>query len=253
MINGFTRISPSDRPDYRDLISDVSKAVWPEFMLHDPVADEHWDGLFANFAAFQFALVHDESGAVAGIANSVPLSWELTVDDLPDEGWDWALIKSASDRRMGEAPNVLCALQISVSPGFQGHGLSSVFISEMVELARSAGLPKVIVPVRPRKKDKYPLASIDSYVTWVGDKGLPYDPWLRVHVRNGGRIVKPCPLAMRIVGTVHEWEQWTGLRFFESGEYVVPGALVPVTMELSQDIGTYLEPNVWVVHEVIRI
>ena len=65
MINGFTRISPIDRPDYRALISDVSQAVWPEFMLHDPIANEHWDGIFANFAAFQFALVHDESQAVA--------------------------------------------------------------------------------------------------------------------------------------------------------------------------------------------
>ena len=31
---------------------------------------------------------------------------------------------------------------------------------------------------------------------------------------------------------------------------LVPGALVPVKIDLEQDAGVYVEPNVWVVHEV---
>ena len=34
----------------------------------------------------------------------------------------------------------------------------------------------------------------------------------------------------------------------ESGEYVVPGALELVTIDRNVDRGTYVEPNVWMVH-----
>lgn len=246
---GYARISPMDRPDYRELISGVSAAVWPEFMFHDPIADLHWNGLFERFPTFQFAVLDQKTNTVAGIANSVPLAWQHTIEQLPDEGWDWALTKSASDFTSGHVPNMICAIQISVSPAFQRRGLSSILLSEMVELARAYGFPRLIAPVRPSKKDRYPLTSIESYIKWTGDDGLPYDPWLRVHVRAGGRILKPCPSAMRIVGTVAQWQEWTGLRFYESAQYIVPGALVPVTINLADDSGTYIEPNVWILHE----
>jgi hypothetical protein len=55
---------------------------------------------------------------------------------------------------------------------------------------------------------------------------------------------------MTIPGTIAQWEAWTGMRFFESGEYIIPGALEPVQIEIEKDLGTYIEPNVWVLHEV---
>lgn len=250
MSNGYVRISPIDNPEYRERISHVSEAVWPEFMLQDPIADAHWDGLFEDFPAYQFAVIDQTSGAVAGIVNSVPLHWTGPLEELPDGGWDWALIKSASDRAENIHPTVLCALQIAIAPMFQGRGLSPNLLREMISLAGRTGLPLVIAPVRPSFKDRYPLASIDSYISWSREDGLPFDPWLRVHVRLGGRIIKPCPQAMRITGTIAEWESWTGMRFFETGEYIVPGALVPVAVDLDGNCCTYVEPNVWVVHNV---
>jgi GNAT superfamily N-acetyltransferase len=246
----FIKVLPRGRSDYREVIAPVSEAVWAEFIHHDAVAAEHWDGLYGLFADYQFALLSRRSGAVAGVANSVPLVWESDVGQLPEEGWDWALIKSAMDRRQGLTPNMLCAIQIAISPGFQGRGLSRIMLDEMIALGRAKNLSVVIAPVRPSLKDRYPLTPIDTYIKWADERGLPYDPWLRVHVRRGGRILKPCHAAMKIVGTVSEWEEWTGLRFFESGNYVVPGALLPVTIHLEEDVGEYIEPNVWVVHEV---
>jgi GNAT superfamily N-acetyltransferase len=219
-------------------------------MLNSPVSYEYWDGLFDNFAEFQFALLHKEDRAVAGIANSVPLFWESSVANLPDEGWDWAMIQGAADYTHGIQPNILCAIQIAITPDFQGKGVSKIMLAEMVGLSRSKGLPKVVIPVRPSLKHHYPLTSIDSYIQWRTDEELPFDPWLRIHVRSGGRIIKPCPLAMTIPGTIAQWEAWTGMRFFESGEYIIPGALEPVQIEIEKDLGTYIEPNVWVLHEV---
>ena len=48
-----------------------------------------------------------------------------------------------------------------------------------------------------------------------------------------------------------EWEQWTGMAFPESGSYVVEGALVPVEIDRTRDVGSYVEPNVWMRHTVI--
>ena len=172
----FKTITPRDRADYRDLIADVSEDIWPEFMFHDPVADVHWGGLFEKFAGFQFALVSRDSGAIAGLANSVPLLWTSGVEELPDEGWDWALIKGAADYANGLTPNILCGLQISVAPDYQGKGLSRTLLNMMTEIARSKGLPAVIVPVRPSVKARYPLTSIDSYITWTNEPGFPTIP-----------------------------------------------------------------------------
>lgn len=55
---------------------------------------------------------------------------------------------------------------------------------------------------------------------------------------------------MRITGTIAEWEKWTGIKFAESGRYVIPGALVPIEIDLENNLGTYIEPNVWMVHEL---
>jgi GNAT superfamily N-acetyltransferase len=250
MKTNFTKISPVERTDYRELISFVSEAVWPEFMLNSPVSYQYWDGLFENFPDYQFALLSQEDQRVAGIANSVPLSWRGSLEELPDEGWDWAMIKSAEDYVQGIQPNLLCGIQISIVPDFQGQGLSKIMLNRMVALARSKGYPRVIIPVRPSLKHRYPLTPIDAYIRWTTAEGLPFDPWLRVHVRVGGRIAKPCPTAMEIPGTISDWENWTGMKFFESGEYIVPGALTPLQIDVDEDRGTYIEPNVWVVHEV---
>jgi hypothetical protein len=53
---------------------------------------------------------------------------------------------------------------------------------------------------------------------------------------------------MVITGTVREWETWTGMRFPESGAYVVPEALQPVLIDLECNSGRYEDPNVWMRH-----
>ncbi len=40
------------------------------------------------------------------------------------------------------------------------------------------------------------------------------------------------------------------LRFPESGQYIVPGALNPIEIDREADRGYYIEPNVWMQHQV---
>lgn len=243
-------INPDSRQDFREVMRPIPAAVWEPFLHQDPIANRYWDGLYQEFSCFQFGLMRERGQKPAALVNSVPLFWGDDLEQLPDEGWDWALGHSRETWEDNQQPNLLCGLQISIHPDFQRRGLSSRLLKMMVDLARDQGLTKVIIPVRPSWKSRYPLQTMESYLTWMNPDGMPYDPWLRVHVRAGGEIKKICSRAMYIPGTVADWEDWTGRRFFESGKYIIPGGLNPVWMDLENDQGLYVEPNVWVVHDV---
>lgn len=170
------------------LQNEVSSALWPEFMFNDPISNERWMKIFDIFPEYQISLMEGEK--IIGFANSIAFHWDEPLESLPEEGWDWTLIKSFEDNFNGIMPNVLSGLQISVAKGYQGTGSSSLIVREMKILAQKSGFEYLLVPVRPNLKCKYPLISIDSYVKWVREDGLPFDPWLRVHVRQGGKIIK---------------------------------------------------------------
>jgi hypothetical protein len=53
---------------------------------------------------------------------------------------------------------------------------------------------------------------------------------------------------MYIPGTVAQWEEWTGMVFPESGQYIIEGACQPVRIERESDLGEYYDPNVWMKH-----
>jgi hypothetical protein len=66
--------------------------------------------------------------------------------------------------------------------------------------------------------------------------------------RVGAELLAIAPRSMTIIGTVAEWEGWTGMVFPDTDLYVVPGALVPVAIDRARDEGAYVEPNVWMRH-----
>jgi hypothetical protein len=55
---------------------------------------------------------------------------------------------------------------------------------------------------------------------------------------------------MTVTGTVAEWEAWSGLSLPEPGRHTVPGALTPISVDRSRDVGRYEEPNVGMLHDV---
>jgi hypothetical protein len=132
----------------------------------------------------------------------------------------------------------------------QGEGLSRLALQGMVSVARAHGLGALVAPVRPSWKERYPLVPIERYAAWRRADGLLFDPWLRVHERLGGDVLKPEPRSLRITGTVAEWEEWTGMPFPESGEYVFPQGLATLAIDREADAGRYWEPNVWMRHRV---
>jgi hypothetical protein len=246
----FKFITPGDLTDYRDQAGDISDVSWPEFMLHDPIANSSWHELFDRFSDYQFALLDTEKNCMAAMGNSLPFYWDHPLQDLPEGGWDWVFLKAIEDHKAGITPNIQSAIQVAIHPDYQSLGLSGSMVQAMRGIARSKRFENLVAPVRPNQKSRYPLTSIDDYIQWTNEDGLPFDAWLRVHARLGARILKPCHEAMTIRGTRSEWEKWTGLKFPQSGPYYIPGALRPVDMNIEKDEGIYIEPNVWMVHTI---
>jgi len=246
----FRIISPDDLSDYRDRAADISEISWPEFMLHDPVANQNWHELFDRFGEYQFAMLDTETDRMAAMGNSLPFHWDQPLEDLPEGGWDWVFRKAVEDHKNGVRPNIQSAIQIAIHPDYQNQKLSASMVQAMRAIGQSRGFRYLVAPVRPSQKSKYPLIPIDDYIRWTNEEGLPFDAWLRVHVRLGARIIKPCHEAMTIPGTRADWERWTGMKFPQSGQYYIPGALNPMLMDSVQGMGTYVEPNVWLVHEL---
>jgi hypothetical protein len=114
--------------------------------------------------------------------------------------------------------------------------------------ARRLGFTDLYGPLRPTDKHREPLTPFGEYVARRREDGLPYDSWVRTHLRLGARVVKAAPCSMVIAGTLAEWREWTGLSFAENGPTVVPGALSPVHVSLEQNHAVYVEPNLWVRH-----
>jgi GNAT superfamily N-acetyltransferase len=233
----------ADHPDLVEAMWDMPSS-WPEFMRHDPIG-----GLFYGNADTRFAdyvlIARDETDQVVACAYSIPFL--LGDHELPDNGWDFVIRSGLLASIQGQRPDAISAVEIAVHPDRQGTGLSGQMLTAMRENAARHGFAELVAPVRPNGKTDVD-EPMRAYATRTREDGLPADPWLRVHVRAGGRIVKVAPRSMVIPGTLEEWRAWTGLPFDRTGPVVVPKALAPVHCDAEHGIATYVEPNVWVVH-----
>ena len=244
-------VTLAERPDLLPSVRRLTRAVWPphmEYIHHDAVCDRHWPALWRDFGDLQPVLC-DRRGRVRAAGYTIPFVWDGRVRSLPS-GVDGVLIRGVTGHAHGRRPDTLSALLAAVDPALQGRGLSRRVIEAMATLAARRGLRALVAPVRPTLKHRYPLVPMERYIRWRQRGAAPFDPWLRVHWRMGGRVLRVAARSMVVNGRVHDWERWTGMRFPDSGDYVVPGALATVRIDRHRNRGRYVEPNVWMLHRV---
>ena len=238
----------AQRPDLWPQIGPIQRKGWPEFMRNDPVANQYFGQIYELFPDCQLMLCN-ENDTVLATGNCLPLFWDGTIEGLPG-GWDDELEKGVTGHNSGVTPNTLGALAITIDLAWQGTGLSHQVLAALRLVAKARGFQALIAPVRPSHKSRYPLTPIERYAQWTQPDGAPFDPWLRVHRKAGAEIMAYALKSMVITGTVADWEDWTKMRLPDSGIYVVPDALVPITIDREHDTGRYEEPNVWMRHKI---
>ncbi len=236
--------SLADRPDLLDPGWEVDGG-WPAFMLEDPVAAPRYVPAMHLYPDLHLVGLLDDR-PVARV-HAVPIAWH-GADTLPDRGWDWALGEAVDHPRQDRA--AVSLIEIRVDPSVRGRGLSHRLVEVVRRRLARAGTLDLVGPVRPTHKAREPRTPMEEYARRTRPDGLPDDPWLRVHVQAGGRIVRVAPLSMVIPGTLDQWRAWTGDPFDRDGLVEVPGALTPVLVDTAAGHAVYVEPNVWVHHDL---
>ena len=239
-------VSHKDRPEFSDRLSELEGESFPEFLLHDGF-DECRPHLLGEFARYQFYFVDKATGNLLGAANALPYFRQA---DKPLPGFQQLLVTSPDQFRRGITPNVLCPVQAMVVDDARGSGVSERIISAYKDLASADGLKAICVPVRPTLKPLYPLAPIQRYITWTRENGEKFDPWLRMQERTGAEFTEITHDSTVITAPVSDWETWTGMKFPETGEYVIQGGHVPLVIDCENDTGRYSEPHVWYTYQV---
>ncbi|WP_336621146.1 hypothetical protein [Sinorhizobium sp. 7-81] len=224
--------------------------VWPEFIRHDPTTKLYFgSNVFSDYLDYAFAAIVDDE--VVGRAFSVPFAFGIQGrTELPDGGWDQVIRWAHEDRLIDRTPTTMSALEVTLSPKARGIGNALSMLGALKECARKMGFVELSIPVRPTQKHLYPQMPMSDYIKLRREDGSPFDSWLRAHSNSGGKIDKVASYSMTIVGTVAEWSQWTEATIQDSGMINVEGALVPVLISMEQDLGIYVEPNVWVRHSL---
>ncbi|MEJ5945218.1 hypothetical protein WDZ17_07895 [Pseudokineococcus basanitobsidens] len=221
---------------------------WPTFMERDPVGERLFGRALERSPELQVLLL-DADGAVLGRLVATPFAWSGADEDLPARGWDAVQERSEDDARAGTALTAVSLLEARLHPDHRGRGLSAHLLRAGRDVVRRCGFRDLVAPVRPTGTAD-PLLPLADHVARRRPDGLPEDPWLRVHVRAGARVVGVCPASMTVPGTLAQWRSWTGLPLDASGDVAVPGALAPLHVSVEHDHAVYVEPNVWVHHRL---
>lgn len=231
-------------PEHADAAAVLFSDGWPEFIFHDAGAAAYVERKNELFADLDFYLL--DGNQLVGGCWAVPIAWDGSLDELP-AGYTASLARAVDGREAGIVADTLVVMAAAIDPALQGKGLAAVALTGLRTVAQQLGLARMVAPLRPVLKSRYPLTPISEYVRWTRDDGEPFDPWIRTHTRLGAGLIATSPVSQTITGTVAEWEQWTGLVLPAPGHYVIPGGL-DVLQVLADGTGVYHEPGVWVRH-----
>ncbi|HVA54156.1 MAG TPA: hypothetical protein VNF05_11670 [Acidimicrobiales bacterium] len=219
---------------------------FPEFISGDKEVKKYIGRVRESFREYDLILT-DEDDQLAATGWGVPVTWSGEVSELPST-FAGALRRAVEVHdALGVADTFVIGGAV-VHPARKGSGAAEALIHALCDTAASHHLAKVVAPIRPTRKDLYPLMDIDAYAAWVRQDGMPWDPWLRLHVRIGGRVIGLARESQTMTDTVSKWEEWTGLEFPLSGDYVIPRGMATLRVDRAADLGTYVEPNIWVRH-----
>ncbi len=235
-----------DRPRPDEQMNRLFADGWPAFITADQAVKQYIGTVRDLFADLELVLV-DADDVIVAAGWSVPLRWNGEPADLPS-GYTDSLARAVDGYRSRVEPDTLVIAAAQVHPDLRGRGVAGELLTALRGLAEQRGWVRVIAPVRPTLKARYPLTPIEEFAAWTRADGAPLDPWIRTHWRLGARIIATAPRSQTMTGTVAEWEAWSGMVLPSSGEYVIPDGLAILHIDRDADRGTYVEPNVWLQH-----
>ena len=147
------------RPDLWNESLTAFGDAWPEYNSHGDVSGQYFGALVPRYEHLQLLVWDADAERLIARGRTIPFTWDGTLADLP-EGIDELGLRALEETR---PPTALSALAAEVATDHRGSGTSSVVIAAMADAARAAGLGSLVAPVRPSRKDRFPLTPIEEY------------------------------------------------------------------------------------------
>lgn len=238
----FSELDAGLLAQYRHAFDDA----FPDVIFQSEVVNRCWKKVEQYFPEFQRILIGRNENLI-GFMNTLPIHLDRSLEDLPDEGWDWLMQKGISDFEQGLRPNCLGGLQVVVSKENLAKGYSKLLIAEGKRIQEEMEYPNFIIPIRPIFKHRHPNIAMLDYIQLRKD-GKLYDPWIRTHVQAGAKIISVCTNSMNIQAPLTYWEKLVGKKITKTGYFEVEGALNPVRLDVERNLGEYREENIWINH-----
>jgi GNAT superfamily N-acetyltransferase len=154
----------AERPAMKSRFVNEEAEPWPAFMNEDPIAWLYFSDV--RIAHPEYGLIaYDADAPDQAVARAfcVPFAWDgdPALGELPVDGWDGVIWRSARDRQIGQKPNLVSALEITVPTDLQGTGLSGKMLAAMRDNAARLGFKDLVAPVRPNRKHLVPDMPIE--------------------------------------------------------------------------------------------
>jgi GNAT superfamily N-acetyltransferase len=226
---------------------------FPEFLVDNSHTKDKFIWLADVFKDSHIVFLDDKKERVLAVGFSAPM--HLDDDALPENGWEGGVDKIISDYEQKKKPNTLMALSASVSVDARGQGLGGKILEGYLQRAQELNLSKVIAPARPISKNKFPDLTMEEYVNlYDSDTGEHRDPWIRTHIRCGGKIAgigrnsHVVHFADGSWPSVQKWQEWTGMNFNKDGFYDIPDG--NAKLHIHDGIGEYREDCIWIVYDL---
>ena len=132
---GISFVTVRDRPDLVSQMWDLP-TPWPTFMQQDVISDFTYDLMPVRYPEYQLLAVDGDQ--VRARVNAVPYAWSGVDEDLPENGWDFAL-GMAFRPEMPGAATAVCLIEARIHPEMAGAGLGSELLLAARENAAALG------------------------------------------------------------------------------------------------------------------
>lgn len=243
MANKFVNLKLLNKAQISQYRHAITKA-FPQIISESQVIKNNWTKLETYFPEYQHFLLSNK-GDLIGFINTIPFHFQNALSKLPDNGWDWMFEKGINDYEHNIEPNNLGGLQVIVRSKFKKQGYSKEILNFAKTHLHSSRFENLIIPIRPTRKHEFPQMTMASYLE-LKQQDKIYDPWIRTHVKSGAEIIKICSKSMTMKGDLMFWESMLNRKIDKSGNYKLKGALELVSIDLENNTGQYVEPNIWI-------
>ncbi|AGB80667.1 amino acid adenylation enzyme/thioester reductase family protein [Serratia sp. FGI94] len=234
----------SQKPALRGELTQLHQQSWPAFFAADHATLNHWPTLLRQHEDDQLLLLNEQQ-QLSGAVHTTRIDWDGQTASL-QRGWTGAIADGIS-RDASRKPNTLVALAALVAPQERGQGLSRILLDTIKQHAIASGMTRCIIPLRVTGKAAYPAMTFADYVYATDADGRPLDPWLRVHLAAGARLLGIADRSQRVAADSKRWSQWLAQDVTAPGLHHHPSLFTPLSVD-EQGQGIYDEPCVWVEH-----